>query len=226
MIRRWRRFGRHLLRNPFHTLPATRPAASIRSGLNRLGWHLLETGFLLADCLCLPDLLLLLNKIFKPNTRRLNERERALGYSIFGESIHYDLVWMDERAHIGCRQYRFAYVGFNAINCWGALSDAHFMHELVHVWQYQKLGSVYIPRALSAQWSAAGYNYGGITALQEAVETGADFSSFNFEQQAEIVADYFCLKNDIAPRWCAADSLFIPVFEAIIQTAITRKAIL
>lgn len=181
-----------------------------------VSWRLLETAFLLADLLFLPEFLMLLNCIFKPNTRRLTGREIALARSVFGETIDYQKVRLDERSFIGCRQFRFAYVGFHFVNSWGALSDPHFIHEMVHVWQYQRLGSVYIPRALWAQRTAEGYNYGGIAALQKALEQGKTLSDFNYEQQGDIVADYFCLKNGWKPRWCAANRTYLSVFEAII----------
>ena len=158
---------------------------------------------------------MLLNRLSKPNTRRLSERETALARSIFGESIDYRKVRFDERSYIGCRQYRFAYVGFCFINSWGPLFDPHFIHEMLHVWQYRCLGSVYIPRALWAQRTPEGYNYGGVDALQQALEQGKSLTDFNFEQQGDIVADYFCLKNGWKPRWCAADKAYLPVFEAI-----------
>lgn len=158
-----------------------------------------------------------LNRLFKPGTRPLTVRETNLARSIFGAAVQYQNVRIDERARIGCRRYRFAYVGFQVINCWGQLSDPHFIHEMVHVWQYQRLGAVYIPRALWAQRTPEGYQYGGIEALRRAVETGKNLMDFNFEQQGDIVADYYCLQNGWQPRWCAGDSAYLPVFEQIIH---------
>lgn len=184
-------------------------------------WRLIESLFRIADLLFLPQLLMLLNRLFKPNTRRLTEREMALARSIFGETIDYQKVRLDERSYIGCKHYRFAYVGFHFINCWGALSDPIFIHEMVHVWQYRRFGSVYIPRALWAQRTPEGYNYGGIAALQKAVEQDKSLTDFNYEQQGDIVADYFCLKNGWKPRWCAVEGAYLPVFEAVIYKAIS-----
>ena len=182
-------------------------------------WRFFETTFFIADLLFFPEFLMLLNRTFKPNTRRLTQREIALARSVFGETIDYQKVRVDERSHIGCRQYRFAYVGFHFVNSWGELSDPHFIHEMVHIWQYQRLGSVYIPRALWAQRTAEGYDYGGIEALQNAAEQGKTLADFNYEQQGDIVADYFCLKNGWKPRWCAANSAYIPIFEALVERA-------
>ncbi len=178
-----------------------------------LPWRLLETVFLLADCLFLPELLVFGNRIFKPGTRRLTNREIELARLVFNESIDYQKVWIDDRARLGCRQYRFAYVGFNCINCWGKLADPHFIHEMVHVWQYQREGSVYIPRALYAQRTVEGYNYGGVEKL-----INARWQDFNYEQQGDIVADYFCLLQGLKPRHCAPDPAYLPVFRAVLKT--------
>lgn len=184
---------------------------------------MLERLFLLADCLFFPEILTALNRFFKRNTRRLTVREVALARAVFGENVDYQKIWIDERSHIGCRQRRFAYVGFNVVNCWGKLSDAHFIHEIVHVWQYQNEGSVYIPRALWAQRTPAGYNYGGVEALQKALEQGRGLEAFNYEQQGDIAADYFCLKHGLKPRWCDSDWTHLPVFEKLVCSAFGRR---
>lgn len=180
----------------------------------------MESMLLLADCLGVPDLLLWINRTCKPGTRPLHARERALAESIFGDNLPYDRIRIDERSHIGCRRYRFAYVGFTCINSWGALCDPHFIHELVHVWQYEQVGSVYIPRALHAQRSKAGYNYGGPEALQAALEAGKDLRHFNYEQQGDIAADYFCLLHGYTPLYCPADRRYLPLFRAVIAPAL------
>lgn len=175
---------------------------------------------MLADCLLFPEILTALNRFFKPETRRLTAREVALARSVFGENVDYQKILLDDCSHIGCRQRHFAYVGFNVINCWGKLSDAHFIHEIIHVWQYQKHGSVYIPRALWAQRTPAGYNYGGVKALQKAIEQGRGLDAFNYEQQGDIVADYFCLMNGLKPRWCEPDPIYIPIFKYITKSSL------
>lgn len=172
---------------------------------------------LLADCLFLPEILILLNQLFKPATRKLTLREVALARSIFGNSINYQHVRIDERARIGCKNHHFAYVGFCIINAWGPLSDPHFIHEMVHVWQYQRLGSVYIPRALYAQRTAEGYNYGGIESLRHMAGQGRGLADFNLEQQGDVVADYFCLRQGFKPRWCPADRDYLDDFERVID---------
>lgn len=176
----------------------------------------MESILLLADCLGVPEILLWLNRACKPGTRPLCARERALAETVFGKNLPYDRIRIDERSHIGCRHYRFAYVGFTCINSWGALRDPHFIHELVHIWQYEQVGSAYIPRALHAQRSKAGYHYGGPEALQAALEAGKDLRHFNYEQQGDIVADYFCLLHGYTPLYCPADRRYLSLFQAVI----------
>ena len=178
-------------------------------------WQFSEVFFRFADLVFLPEMLLLLQRLLKPGTRRLTDREIAIARSVFGETIDYKKVVIDERSRIGCRRYRFAYVAFNSINCWGVLSDDHFIHEMVHIWQYQRLGSVYIPRALWAQRTPEGYNYGGIEALQAAINGGRGLAHFNYEQQGDIVADYYRLKTGRAPKWCEALPEYLQVFESM-----------
>lgn len=175
----------------------------------------LEMLFRLADFIMLPHVLMWGNIFFKRNTRPLTLREIHLARSVFGNSIDYHKVRIDEKSWIGCRRYHIAYVGFHFINAWGALDERLFIHEMVHVWQYQQFGSVYIPRALWAQNTKEGYNYGGIAALEKALLLGLDFRSFNYEQQGDIVSDYFCLKNGMTPRWCFRDMRYLPVFEKV-----------
>ncbi len=171
---------------------------------------------MLADCLYLPELLVGLHQFFKPNTRKLTLREIALARSIFGESIDYQKVRVDEQSIIGCQKHQFAYVGFYVINAWGPLSDPHFIHEMVHIWQYQRLGSVYIPRALYAQRTREGYDYGGIAGLRWMAEQKRGLADFNFEQQGDVVADYFCLREGYQPRWCTGQEQCLADFEQVL----------
>ncbi len=180
-------------------------------------WRVLEASVRVLDFLFLPEFLMFLNKIFKKNVRPLTPREIELAKFVFRESIDLHKVRLDERSRIGCRKYHFAYVGFYFINSWGSLDDATLIHELVHVWQYKKFGALYIPRALIAQWTAEGYNYGGIENLRRARRLGKKLTDFNYEQQGDIVADYFRLRVGQWPRWCAADVRYLPDFEYFME---------
>ena len=88
-----------------------------------------------------------------------------------------------------------AFVTFNTIHFANKISVPVFIHEVVHIWQYQKFGSVYIYRALKAQNSSEGYNYGGLESLYAKMLSNYVFTDFNFEQQGEIFEDYCRMKE-------------------------------
>ena len=67
------------------------------------------------------------------------------------------------------------------------------MHELTHVYQYEKIGTLYMTEAILAQWrdGPACYDYGGVAGLVAAYEARQGPRYFNREAQARIVQDYF-----------------------------------
>ena len=98
------------------------------------------------------------------------------------------------------------------------MQNSIFIHEMVHVWQYEKLGAIYIPKALSAQYTAEGYNYGGVEVLKQYMREGKDLLAFNYEQQGDIVSDYYRIKNGYFPRWGNGSRIDLPVYEYFIRT--------
>jgi hypothetical protein len=70
------------------------------------------------------------------------------------------------------------------------LESGLLVHELVHVLQHERLGSVYIPQCLHAQ-RTGGYDYGGAEGLRAARDGGKRLCDFNREQQAQIAEDYY-----------------------------------
>jgi hypothetical protein len=182
-----------------------------------VGWWMLECVFLVLDVLCVPDLLMLTDRLVKPRQRALTLREMALSRTVFGNHLDYHRVRLDSRAHLGPRAFGFAYVGFQVVKSWGDLSDPVLIHELVHVWQYKCFGSVYIPRALWAQHFGGGYDYGGEAALLRVYERGGGLLDFNYEQMGEVVADYFRLLHGYRPLYCRADAGLLPVMKAVVD---------
>ncbi len=172
----------------------------------------LELVFYLLDLLGVADIYNTMSNVIKYSSRRLSEREIALARAIFGESLPYAYIRVDERAYLGPRQGNFCYVSFYTINSWGKMNDPLLIHELTHVWQYHHLGMVYIPRALAAQRSAEGYDYGGAGALYHAQWNGKRLLDFNYEQQAEIIEDYFRLLAGLRPTWGEAVEADLPVY--------------
>ncbi len=64
------------------------------------------------------------------------------------------------------------------------------VHEIVHVYQYERAGSRYFAEALVGQHED-GYNYGGPEGLKAALSQGKQLKHFNREQQAQIAQDYY-----------------------------------
>ena len=177
-----------------------------------------ELAFLCLDLLALPEWYETLTDWVKWETRPLTSKELALARSVFGASIPYGRVRVDERATVACRRYGGCYVGFFTINSWGRFGPTVFIHEMMHVWQFHQMGSVYILRALLAQRTTAGYNYGGTEALARARATGHGLRPFNLEQQADIVSDYYCLREGLPPRWCnTRGQVTLELFEYFIK---------
>jgi hypothetical protein len=156
--------------------------------------------FYIMDLLFIPEIFIIMNYIFKFKMRRLNDYEKLISKSFFGDkSIDVDKVLVDDRALI-TKKHRIAFVSFNIINYYGRIKDETLIHELVHVYQFQKFGFVYVYRALKAQFSKEGYDYGGIDGLVQALKKKKKYFEFNFEQQASIIEHYFIITQDESLR--------------------------
>ena len=159
-----------------------------------LNWWL-ELFLLLLDCAGITEIYETLADFLKYTSRPLHNWEKELARQVFGNSIHYARVRIDEYAFVGPRQKNLCYVSFYLINSWGSMQNSLLLHELTHVWQYQQMGILYIPRSLNAQFNEVGYNYGGADVLRELRDKKVTLEHFNLEQQADIVSDYYCIKN-------------------------------
>jgi Ca2+-binding RTX toxin-like protein len=129
-------------------------------------------------------------EILKPWQRAMTSDEINVAKSVFGNSIPWDRVRMDEHslmAWVG----RTHTIGF-IINSTDNIDDYTMIHELTHVWQYVTDGLVYIAQAVGAQ-AGDGYDYGGVANLRTTKAAGQGLRTFNREQQGQIVADYFNL---------------------------------
>jgi hypothetical protein len=172
-------------------------------------WDLM---MLIMDVSGLPDILLQVRLLLFPGIRPLNEKEKALIKSILGNSLDISKVWMDPVNRIGTIKYAHAYVLHHSINYFKSIKDDVLIHEAVHILQYQQLGSIYISRALVAQHSTEAYNYNGGQGLYNAMMMGKRFWDFNFEQQGQIVQDYYCIligKRTVSPIEYTAYTYYI-----------------
>lgn len=177
-----------------------------------------ELPFYFLDIFGIPEIYETLIDLAKINSRPLNKHEISLAKSIFLDTIDYDRIRIDRKAYLGPRKGRYAYVSFYTINYWGdSLPDDILIHELVHIWQFDRFGSVYIPRALMAQQSENGYNYGGLKSLLEVIESGGNLLSFNYEQQGDIIRDYFLITQGSLPKWGRGQQDDIHIYEHFVK---------
>lgn len=130
-----------------------------------------------------------------PSGRALTERERALAQSVFRNAIDYDRVrihkrkwwWFQPR---GITMAPDGHLWFHPDNdlfcddfCDRDLTlQGLFIHELVHVWQYQQ--GIFLPLK---RHPFCRYDY--------SLKPGWKLQQYGIEQQAEIVRHYFLLKN-------------------------------
>ncbi|MDX1701399.1 MAG: hypothetical protein R3250_12320 [Melioribacteraceae bacterium] len=180
-------------------------------------WWLPELVFYVMDCLAVPEIYDGIVNLFKTELRPLNELETEACTKIFGSSLIYSNIRIDEHSRFGPKQHHFVYVSFYTINSFGKMPLYILIHEVMHVWQFHHFGSVYILKALRAQHSKEKYNYGGLSNLYELAHSGQWFYDLNFEQQGDLVADYFLLSNGKSTQWSRATYLDLKVFNYFIQ---------
>lgn len=217
---RFKRLGRH-----FWRMTGVFKLKNLNNKRNSSFFHYFYELFILGvEISGIAEFYELIHLIFKKNTRHLTSHEKQEAQLIFGESLRYDRILIDDKAAIACKKGHFAYVSFYIINHWGSLEDSHFIHELAHIWQYEQLGARYMLRAILAQQSAAGYNYGGISTLKTYEAAGKnDLIYFNLEQQAEIITDYYRLLTGKRPQYGDATAADIAVY-ARFSSRITKLA--
>ncbi|MDD4923640.1 MAG: hypothetical protein PHF74_02235 [Dehalococcoidales bacterium] len=129
----------------------------------------------------------------------LNPSELSAASSVLGaNAINYDKVRVAE-GRILSLIFKFnrdrAFTLFHTVNFpkksgYSRTELDIVVHELVHVLQFEKIGSLYIPQALRAQMKE-GYDYGGWQQLEQDWVSGKHFRDFNREQQGQIAQDYY-----------------------------------
>jgi hypothetical protein len=186
----------------FRWLPlrASRLAGHVKSFRFSGTWWL-ELLYLFLDLLAAPELYETAAECLKWKTRPLTPEELSIVREVFGDSLPYDRIRIDEKAYLGPPQWRICYVSFFTINAWGRMPPDVLVHEVMHVWQFHRMGSVYIPRALSAQRSKEGYDYGGGQRIGTRAASAGKLDDFNLEQQADLIADYWRIRHGRPPVW-------------------------
>lgn len=196
----------------------------LRAGLigfksNEIIYWWMDLFFLILGVLGIMDIYEGLANLLKKDSRPLSPQEIQWSRLVYGDAIPYHLVRVDEKAFLGPPQMHIAYVSGATINAWGRMPIPLLIHELMHVWQFYHLGLAYIPRALRAYHSEVGYNYGGVEALQEAQAIGQRLQSFNYEQQADIMADFMRIQLGLRPVWGNGNRQNLSTYQYFIDQA-------
>ncbi len=161
--------------------------------------------FLLAvDITPIPFLIECILDTVKIKTRPLNENEKVLIRSVFHSGLPLHLITLDPTSLIAKSKKLIGYVTFHTVNFDKIIPSNSFIHELVHIWQYRKYGSVYISESIWAQKWGGGYDYGGLEPLKQYCNTPG-LRAFNFEQQANIIEEYYRWKNNLPLQWVQPD---------------------
>lgn len=133
--------------------------------------------------------------------RPLTDGEIRLARSIFADSIDYAAIRIHDRtylpglpAHTAMAPNGQIYMAKNHRPDYAAAPphmQAFFLHEMTHVWQYQN--NIFNPVKEAAKLSIKHrFNYDA--AYPYMLDAAKDLMSYNMEQQASIVEDYFYIK--------------------------------
>lgn len=130
-----------------------------------------------------------------PTDRTLTAAERALATGVFGDAIDLDEVRMKRRrwwpfqprnivmAPRGHIHFHPESHGYRSCFGRGSLDEqAFFIHEMTHVWQHQSGLNLLLRRHPFSRYD---YEF----------EPGKPFCRYGIEQQAEIVAHVFLMRN-------------------------------
>lgn len=134
-------------------------------------------------------------------TEPLTAAETAAAQAVLGpRALRYGDVRL---AHDGVLTWVFRLNGNRAFTAWHTVAmprrdrttPAYFdlvVHELTHVYQYERVGTVYIGQALHSQrrLGRRAYDYGGADGLAQARAAGKRYADYNREQQGQIAQDY------------------------------------
>lgn len=186
---RWIRFILHF----FQFIPIVRRNHLPSKGIAMWTFDL---GFYIVDLFAIPELVEFVMVWVQPSIRLLDEKEKYFAQKYFYDKVNLENVRVNDRISKRVENLAIAFVTFNTIHYSKTISIPIFIHEMVHIWQYQKFGSVYIFRALLAQNSKEGYDYGGLENLYSKMLNNYVFTEFNFEQQGEIFEDYCRMKEN------------------------------
>jgi len=194
----WKNLPVRLKRLFHHFLPGSFQDSDINK--NRTWWLWpIELIILIFDIMGMPDFIMQARLIIRPGIRSLNDRERQLIIDFYGDLSFLDKIWLNSYDMFHFRRFAHAFVFHDSINYHNSITDSVLIHEIMHVIQYHLAGSVYITRALRAQRSDEGYQYGGPEVLYHNMLSGKSIWNYNYEQQAQIMQDLYDMKSRMIP---------------------------
>ncbi|MCB0656303.1 MAG: hypothetical protein KDC57_09220 [Saprospiraceae bacterium] len=159
-----------------------------RSTLEKMIYWCCDAGLLLGDVLGFPDLYQMIEVAILTVDRRAAKELPAFSIPYPAMELSHS-VRFHASPHVRPNPSTRAYVSFWTINYWGQLDPPTFLHELMHVWQFQAVGSIYIHHALRAQRMVPAYDYGSVDEILERWDTIDIWRDLNFEQMASLGAD-------------------------------------
>jgi hypothetical protein len=141
--------------------------------------------------------------------RALTRDERELARGVFGISIDYSRVRLIPTSIL---EYRTVANSIRVPEYFTINNEEMaqtFIHEMTHVWQYQRGGTSYISISLGTQIAAHVRRRNRNFAYDYQVNPGQSFFDFTPEQQAFLVENYFAMLRDQSaiPRDQAAGRL-------------------
>jgi type VI secretion system secreted protein VgrG len=134
--------------------------------------------------------------------RPLTDDEITLAKSIFKNSIDYSHVKIHDRPHnpfqgknvsMAPNGHIYCHKTYQADFSTGSVhSQAHFIHEMTHIWQYQNR---VIHPILGAAKDMIKHRFNYMAAYKYTIDPSKDLTDYGLEQQAVIIQDYFIFKN-------------------------------
>lgn len=158
-------------------------------------------------------------KVCENMIRKLNNNELKILKSLYFNNINYDKVKLTNQHLFSKLLRKYSGIVFDntiiftkksykedfSLN----ISDMAFLvHEMCHVWQYQNL---------NYRWYKAGLEHlrFGKQTYKYNISEQKKLTEFRFEQQGEIMADYFRQRN--------YNGSMLPVYEDVVSLSIKNK---
>ena len=115
----------------------------------------------------------------------LSEARKIFGYSVELEKVTINSGWLTKLCLKlnGGRNFTLGHTIYAL-----EITLPVLMHELTHVWQYERYGWIVAVEAVWSQWFGKGYVITGI-------DLEGDFNDLEREQQATVIQDYYVMET-------------------------------